>query len=175
MGVEVMIVSAMVAGTAMQAYGQYQAGKDAKKAADYNAQIMERNAKAAEEKAAYEAEAEASRLRRVIGSQRAAAGASGYQMTGSILDLQEDTTIQGTMEQMAILYGGQLQKQNFEAEAAGSRFQGQAAYRQGVTGAMGTLLSGGAQSAYMGKQMGVWGSKPTGTVTPGQITPSKTK
>lgn len=171
MGVEVMIISAMVAGTAMQAYGQYQAGKDAQKAADYNAQIMKRNANVAEQKAAYEAEAEASRLRRLIGSQRAAAGASGYQMTGSILDLQEDTTTQGTMEQMAILYGGQLQKQNFESEAELSTFQGKAAYRQGVTGAAGTLLSGGAQSAFMGRQMGMYGTK-TSSVTVGKPTPA---
>ena len=142
----------------MQAYGQYQAGQDAKKASDYNAKIMERNKQVALEKANYEAETEASRLRRLIGAQRAAAAASGMGRSGTILDLQEDTTIQGTMEQLAILYGGELQAENFQNEANMSRFQGKAAARQGKTAAFGTLLTGSAQTAYMGYDMGVWGS-----------------
>lgn len=163
MGVETMILTAMVAGTAMQAYGQYQAGQDAKKAADYNAQIMERNKQTALEKANYEAEAEASRLRRLIGSQNAARGASGVGKSGTFLDLQEDTTIQGTMEQLAIMYGGQLQAEGFQNEANMSRFQGETAARQGKTSAMGTILTGSAQTAYMGYDMGVWGKKPRST------------
>jgi hypothetical protein len=157
--VSTMVLAAAAVGTAVQAYGQYQAGQDAKKAADYNAQIMERNKQVALEKANYEAEAEASRLRRLIGSQRAAAAASGMGRSGTILDLQEDTTIQGTMEQLAILYGGQLQAQGFQDEANMSRFQGEASARQGKTAAFGTILTGSAQTAYMGYDMGVWGSK----------------
>jgi hypothetical protein len=79
--------------------------------------------------------------------------------SGTILDLQEDTTIQGTMEQLAILYGGQLQAQGFQDEANMSRFQGEASARQGKTAAFGTILTGSAQTAYMGYDMGVWGSK----------------
>lgn len=175
--VSTMVLAAAAVGTAVQAYGQYQAGQDAKKAADYNAQIMERNKQVALEKANFEAEAEASRLRRLIGSQRAAAAASGMGRSGTVLDLQEDSTIQGTMEQLAILYGGQLQAENFQNEANMSRFQGQAAARQGKTAAFGTILTGSAQTAYMGYDMGVWGGKPVNrpTVTSGQMTPSKGK
>ncbi len=147
------ILVAAAAATAVTAYGQYQQGQDAKKAADYNAAIMERNRQAAEQKAQFDADAQAAKLRRLMGAQRAAAGASGYQKTGSILDLQEDTVIQGTMDQLATLYGGKLQGQNYEAQANLSRMEGTAAARAGTTAAAGTLLGGASRTMFMNEQL----------------------
>lgn len=156
MGTEVLILSAMAAGTAVQAIGQYQAGKAQERAYEYNAQVNERNAKVAEEKAAYEAERQASKMRRAIGAQRAAMGASGYQILGSALDLQDDTVIQGELDRQAIMYGGATEATNFRSEAQMSRMQGKAAASAGKTAAFGTLLSGAGQTGYAGKQMKVF-------------------
>lgn len=151
------IMVTMAAATAVSAYGQYQQGKAEKKMHDANARIQERNAQIALEKANYEAELASQKLRRAIGAQRAAQGASGYLMSGSALDLQEDSVTQGEMDRLAILYGGNVDAENWRSEADLSRMKGKAAKQAGTTAAFGTLLSGGAQTAYAGNRMGVKG------------------
>ncbi len=150
-----MIMVTMAAATAVTAYGQYQAGKAEQAALNYNAQVAERNAKIAEDKANYEADLQKQKVRRAIGSQRAIQLASGYLMEGSALDLQEDTVVQGELDRLAILYGGDIEAANFKSEAELSRMRGSAAAAAGRTAAFGTVLGGVAQTGYTGRQMGV--------------------
>lgn len=149
-----MALTAMAVGTAVSAYGSYQQGKATERAMNYNAQVAEQNAKVAKDKAAYEAELQASKLRRAIGAQRAAQSGSGYLLSGTALDLQEDTTIQGEMDRLAILYGGEVESSNLKSEAQLARMQGKAAAQAGTTAAFGTLLSGAGQTYYAGNRMG---------------------
>ena len=159
MGTEVLILSAMAASTAITAYGQYQAGQAQKQAYEYNAAIQEQNAKVEQEKAAYEADKQAQRIRRLNATQRAAYAASGVTQSGSALDLQEDSTIQGEMDRLAILYGGDVNAANYRSEAALSRFQGKQAGASGTSAAFGTLLGGAANVGFAGTRLGVWGTK----------------
>jgi hypothetical protein len=156
MGTEVLILSAIAASTAVTAYGQYQAGQAQEKAYQYNAQIQEQNAKVAQDKAAYEAEKQAQRVRRLTATQRAAYAASGVTQSGSALDLQEDSVIQGEMDRLAVLYGGNVEAANARSEAELSRFQGKAAAHSATTAAFGTILGGGASLGFAGYRMGVW-------------------
>jgi len=150
-----MIMVTMAAATAVTAYGQYQAGKAEQSALNYNAQVAERNAQIAQDKANYEADLQSQKVRRAIGSQRAAQLASGYLMEGSALDLQEDTVVQGELDRLAILYGGNIEAENYKSEAELSRMRGSAAAAAGRTAAFGTVLGGVAQTGYTGRQMGV--------------------
>ena len=77
MGFEVA-VAMMAVGTAVSAYGQYQAGKAQKRAYEYNAAIQEQNARIAQEQADYEARRQESRTRKMLARQRVAYAGSGF-------------------------------------------------------------------------------------------------
>lgn len=149
------ILVAAAVGTAVTAYGQYQAGQAQERALNYQAAVQERNAQIAKQNAEYDAQRQESRLRRAIGSQRAAVLASGIQMEGTALDLQQDTVQQAEMDRLAILYGGEINYQNARSEAELSRMQGKAAGQAGTTAAFGTVLGGfgnvGVSAYKMGK------------------------
>lgn len=158
MGVEVAI-AAMAVGTAVSAYGQYQAGKAQKRAYEYNAQIQEQNAKMAQEQAEYEARRQKSRTRKMLAAQRVAYNASGVVgSTGTALDTLRQTMMEGEMDRMAILYGGDVEAVNQRSQAALSRMQGKAAYKAGMFGAASTLLGGAGKTGYAyheGKALGM--------------------
>lgn len=154
--VSTMVLAAVAVSTAVTAYGQYQAGQAQKQAYEYNAKIQEQNAKVAQDKAAYEADKQAQRVRRLNATQRAAYAASGVTQSGTALDLQEDSLIQGEMDRLAVLYGGDVEAANFRSEAELSKFQGKAAGKSATTAAFGTLLGGAANFGFAGKQMGVF-------------------
>lgn len=154
--VSTMIMASMAVATAVTAYGQYQAGKAQEAAYNYNAQVQEQNAKVAQQKAAYEADKQAQRIRRLNATQRAAYAASGINLSGSALDLMEDSTTQGEMDRLAILYGGDVEAANARNEATLSRFQGKAAAAAGTSAAFGTLLGGASTVGMAGMRMGVW-------------------
>jgi hypothetical protein len=119
--------------------------------------VQERNAQIAKQNAEYDAQRQSSRLRRAIGSQRAAVLASGIQMEGTALDLQQDTVQQGEMDRLAILYGGETAYQNAKSEAELSRMQGKAAAQAGTTAAFGTVLGGFGNVGMAGRRMGYFG------------------
>jgi hypothetical protein len=141
MGVEVAI-ALMIVGTAVTAYGQYQAGQDKKAALDYNAQIEERNAQVRLEKAEYDANQKDKRTRAVIASQRVAFAAGGFTVAGTPLDTLRDTATQGEMDRMAIMYGGEMDAENSRNQATLNRMEGKAASKAGKFAAAGTVLSG---------------------------------
>ena len=159
MGAEVAIAM-MAVGTAVNAYGQYQAGKAQKRAYEYNAQVQEQNAKMAQEQAEYEARRQKSRTRKMLAAQRVAYNASGVVgNAGTALDTLRQTMMEGEMDRMAILYGGDVEAVNQRSQAALSRMQGKAAYKAGMFGAAGTLLSGAGQTGYSyqeGKALGMF-------------------
>lgn len=152
MGAEVAIAM-MVVGTVVSAYGQYQAGQAQKRAHEYNARIAEQNAQIAKDQAAYEAERQKKRTRAMLAKQRVGYGASGIvSNTGTALDMLRNTMMDGEMDRMAILYGGDVEAVNQRAKAASERMQGKAAAMAGKFGAASTLLSGAGSAGYKYKQ-----------------------
>lgn len=156
MGAEVALAM-MAVGTAVNAYGQYQAGKAQQRAAEYNAQIQERNAEIAKQQAEYEARRQAKRTRQVLASQRVAYNASGFVgSAGTALDTLRQTMQEGEMDRMAIMYGGDVEAVNQRSQAALSRMKGKAAAQAGRIGAFGTLLGGGGNTYKAGYDMGIF-------------------
>lgn len=157
MGLETAVYM-MVAASAVSAYGQMQSAKAQSAALNYNAKVAENNAIMARDKANYEAERQASRMRRIIASQRVAYSSNGIVLGDTAMDLMLDTTTQGEMDRLAILYGGDVESVNYQAQAASSRMQARATQIAGMYGAAGTLIGGSANALYTyryGQSLGI--------------------
>ena len=80
------VVALAFAGTAIQAYGAYQQGKNQKRLNEYNAKVAEQNAQIAQDKADYDKEQLRRRIRKVKGSQVVA-------LSKAVVDATEGTAI----------------------------------------------------------------------------------
>ncbi len=146
-GMEIMAVMSL-AGTAMSAVGQLQAGADANKAAKYNAQVLEQNAK----QTVLNSNTEATMRKRQLMKERSGAiasyGASGVQInSGSPMAVLSDLATEAELDAALTRYAGEQEAKGLNSEAAMQRREGKIAKRNAMTGAFGTLL-GGASQAY---------------------------
>lgn len=150
-------IAATAMSTAVGVYSSIQQGKTAQKQANYQAEVARQNQALSEQQASAERmagyeEAQATRRRAatLIGSQRAAAGASGAVVDfGSNLDLQADTAAQAEMDAINAYnkgidsaYNSQIQAWNYGQQAAGYQAQGKAAKQAGYLNAAQTALGG---------------------------------
>jgi len=147
------VVLAMLAGTTATAYGQYQAGQSQKKLAEYNAALAKR-----------EADIEADRFKRekvtLASRMRAGYGAAGVQMSGTPLEVM-DQTAKDIESDIA------LTRWKGDVEAGLYRYKGRVAGRSGTWKAGTTLLTGGtkAGAAYFGTK----GKTPQTRLAPGGL------
>lgn len=157
----------MVAATAMQAYGQMQAGRAARKAAEFSAQQNELNAGLAEKQVAgvrLQGELRADQIRRdgsrQIGAATAATAAGNVDVSvGTPVFRELETRDQISADAMAEKYNAGQREAELRAEAVNRRNQaaidraaGRQAQRAGNMAAFGSLLSGAATSSYYGKR-----------------------
>ena len=137
-----------LAGSAVSAFGQIQAGNAARADAEFRAQQADINAK--QELASSQREAaEKRREARLLQSrQMATAAASGAGVTNpSIIGILEDTAARGDLNSRNTVYGGAERGRGFRNQAAGFRASGRAAQRGGLFSAAGTLFSGFGRAA----------------------------
>ena len=161
-GVEITLAQGlMLAGTGVTALGSIQQGNAAKQAANFNAQVANNNAIAARQNAAANAKRLEREARLRAGANIAASGASGVQVSGSVMDLLEDNAMEEELDRLTILHQGELQASGLESSATLLRAEGSAAQRAGFTGAAGTLLSGAGKLNYGGDPS----SQPMGTIS----------
>lgn len=132
--------------TAVSAASAAYQGQQAKKEADYNAAIMEQNAIAAKNKAAYDETMHRERVRKLLSTQKAQLGRSGISLEGSPLLILEETVAQGELDALAIRYGGDIEASRSRSAANLSRMQGKSAITSGYVQAGSTLLSGGSRA-----------------------------
>jgi len=148
----------------MGAWGQYEQGRAANQAAQYQAQIARMNAEMADRRAqdAIERgrEEEQKQMRatsQLMGKQQVGMAANGVDLSfGSPLDLIVDTALMGELDALTIKKNAYREAQdykqqaaNFRAEGEMQRLAGKNAKRQGILQAGGTLL-GGFGNAYSG-------------------------
>jgi len=132
-------------GFALSAVGSIRAGQAQEKAAEYNAQVAERQATAATQKAAFEEEMRREKGRKLSASQRAAAGATGITME-SFSDVFAQTALDTELDALAIRYGGDIGASMYKSEAGGLRFTGTQAKKAGTISAGATLLTGAGKT-----------------------------
>ena len=167
--IAVVGIAVTVAAAATSAYASYESAQQqaaAQKATGkYNAQLAENQAQQARNEALnakYAAEVQAKQredhTRRVLASQRVAAGASGITTEGSPLAVMMDQASQGAYEAALIRYGGETQQAGylnqgnvFDTQGAFARFSSDfsasAAEEAGAYRAGTTLLSGVGSAA----------------------------
>jgi len=142
----VVSVVAAVAGGAVAAYSAVEQGKAADEAAQFNADMAERDAQIRLDQAAYEARQVERRNRLMAGKQQAAAGKSGT-FGGSFQDIVYDSLVQGELDRMAALYTGAVVADSRVAEAGLSRWEGANARHFSYFRAGSSLLAGAGQGA----------------------------
>lgn len=146
MGIETAIMMSAI-GSVVGAIGAMEAANQQAQALEYNAKVAERNAQMAKDQADYEAKRQGSKMARLNASQRVAYLASGVMIDdGTAMDVMIDTTTQGEMDRLAILYGGDVESVNYRSQAASARMEAAAVKTAGMYRGFSTLL-GGAGSA----------------------------
>ena len=91
--------------------------------ANYNAAIADNNAVMAEQAAEYEADLFDDRLKRMMSTQTTKYAKSGVVINQDTpLDVAADTSSEGALERLAILYRGQTEADASRASAVGQRF-----------------------------------------------------
>lgn len=140
-----------IAGSAVSAYGQYQAGKAGEKLGEYNAQIGEMKAKDALERGEWNIRRLNEDTRKLIGSQRVAFAASGVDITdpdSTAANVFADTAALSELDAQTIRMNAQREAWGHRAQAENDRMAGKIAKREGQYAAVGTLLSTGGNVLY---------------------------
>lgn len=143
MGYEVIAYAAIAAlSTGYAAYSSYQQGKAAQTQAKYNAEAAAINQRVTQRQADSDVSKIREKYRRVRGSQRAAAAASGLHNDGSLSDLFMDTNLQEDLDILTTLYQAKTQIVGQENNKRVSLMQGNQAMQGAKLAATGSLLSG---------------------------------
>jgi len=132
--------AAIVLSTAVSAVGQLQAGANAQKAANFNAQVAFNNAHAARLAAAEDAKRAERAGRKRQGSRRASPGGSDK------LDLLEDSIMEEKLFELGFIHEGEVQAVGFENNARLEIARGKSARSAAMFGAFSSVLMGGAHA-----------------------------
>lgn len=136
-------IAMFAASTALSAGGQLMQGGSDRRAAYRSAAEAEAEAQRAANAAAIDASLAQADAERAIGTALTQAGASGFAIDGSAVDVLADLGAQKRYNTSTIIYGGDLERRRLLTEAKNMRRAGDSAFTQGVLGAAGTVLSGG--------------------------------
>lgn len=152
-----------LAAMAITAYGKYQEGqaqeeaaKSQSQAAEYNATVSTQNAQIARNNASIREEVQNRKSRSILAQQFAGTAQAGIGFSGTAVDVFSQSETMAELDALNIRYEGDLQSRGLLAEAAGERYQSQAALVNGKNAssaanisAAGTLLQGAAGYKYM--------------------------
>lgn len=135
-------VGASLVSGAVSAFGAMQQGEATARAAEYNAQVNDRNAALSRQQSNAEMEDTAREHRRQMGAIRAAYGAAGIGLAGSPLDVIEDTALEQQTDIRRIGYSGELKAIGYEEKAALNRAEASNARTAGAISAVSAGVGG---------------------------------
>lgn len=138
----------MGAGAGIQAIGAIESGKAAGRAADFNRSITLENAKIFEQQTQADVISLRKQQYKQMGAIRAAVGASGVTMDGSVLDVLEDSVMEATLDIQRLEYSGQIKQRELRNDARFFQMQGDAAKTSSYYSAASDLLMGGGRMAF---------------------------
>lgn len=123
-------------------------GLQASRTANYNAKVLAADAEARSRQARFDEARRRRELRRIIGEQRAAAGASGVAIgTGSALLIEAENAAQAEIEALNTRLFGETEASRLRSEAEAKRSEARAAKFAGFAGAGTSLLTGASNIA----------------------------
>ena len=140
------LVTAAAAG--YSAYAQNQAGKQQRKIANRNADLLDASAADAVERGEEEARVLRRKTKSLRGQQRAALAGSGIDVgSGTALELQEETTTLGALDASQLRKNALREAWGIRTQAANTREAGAYAQRGARNQAFGTILGGAGSAA----------------------------
>lgn len=144
-------VGATIAATAVSTIGVGASALASSNAAKFQAGLAEQQAKQAQDQASAKAGEIARDTRQRLAAGRAGAIQNGFEITGSMNDLLDQTGRQGELDYLTAVYDGSVQATGLNATARNYRRQASGALIGGALGAASSAL-GGVASVY--KQRG---------------------
>jgi len=135
----------MAVGVGLQAVNQFSAGKQSRDAYNYNASIFDAQAKSIEGKKVLTEEQHTRMIRQLRGKSISAVASSGYDMSGSALEVLNDTMTQAYLDKNTALYNLEVEKIGASSQASEQRRQGYQSERSSIYSGFGTLLTGGSK------------------------------
>lgn len=129
-------------------------GSAAKSAADHNAAIAQNDALRSQNEAAARAAEVVRRTRQTLAETRAAAGANGLALTGSVSDLLGQAETQGNLDALTAVYEGKVRSDKLRSQADSFRAAGANAQTASRFQAAGSLFSGSAKAYGQFQQLG---------------------
>ncbi len=142
-GLMVAGTAASVAGSGMQMYGQYQQGKAAESAANYNARMKELAAESVNDQTSHEVRQRNDKLQKQIALGRVSAASSGIDLSsGSVLDWEGDMQTDANTDMAVIRHNAELQKFGLRSGAALDRANAGNSMNAAYWGMGTTALSG---------------------------------
>lgn len=147
----------LIASAVLQGVGLVSQGIAARNEANFRAQVFARDAELARQASIFEEDRLRERTKRLISSQKAAAGASGSTLEGSSLLVIAETAEDSELDALAIRFSGSVAEASARSSAALSRLEGRAAQTAGFIGAGASLLTGVTRAGVL---------KRTGTLVP---------
>lgn len=144
------VAATFLASQAVSSMAQLSSGSASQKAAEYNANLAERDAKMAREAADFDISRIRTNNRLRLGTGRANIGAGNIVMSGSALEALAFSATQGEMDVLARRYRGEVEANSALSRAAMARYEGKVAQRTAAITAIGSAASGIATGAQMG-------------------------
>lgn len=132
-----------VAGAGYQAYAQNQAGKQQKKLADKNAELIDAQAEDALQRGEEQARAVRRATKKAVGSQRTAYATQGVDVsTGTAMDIQDETKLLGLSDEATVRKNAFREAWGLKKQASNQRLGGKYARREGRNAAIASGISG---------------------------------
>lgn len=149
----VLLLAFSAISTGFQMFTAYQEGQQQAALAEYNADVMEQQARQEEEAAKLEAYRMQEEKDRFLAAQRAAYSASGFTLEGSPMEVMARTAGQFEYDIALNTYSRQLKAWGARSQANLYGYQAGAARRAGTMGMIGAGI-GGVTNYYKWKAMG---------------------
>ena len=131
------------AGVGMQAYGMIKSGQDAASAAAYNANLYNQQAAIIETRKGLTREEYDRMIDRLEGETIVAVASSGYDLSGSFLEVMNDTLTQANLDKQKAVYNLEVEKSQARSSAEAASRQGRIVQTVANIGALATVLTEG--------------------------------
>ena len=141
------VTLAIVASTAVSAYGQKQQGDYANQVAKNNATTQGYMAADAIKRGERDEQRHRLQVAQMKSEQRAAFGASGRDISGSAENIIADTAMMGELDALTLRSNAQREAYGHEVSAVNYKAEGKLAKKQGKYAAAGSLLSGAGSAS----------------------------
>jgi len=124
------------------AIGQIQQANAKASADEFNAKVEDRKAEIAKANAVANEQTQRRKTAKLLGTSRANIGASGITVAGTPLRVLAETAALGELDALNIRFGGDVEAQGFQSNAALDRASATNTRNQGLGLAAGTLFGG---------------------------------